>query len=120
MKQTRAELKKLDVKTWKVLTTHGFHHPKSSIPRLYLHRKRRGRGLTGVETTHDCECSTLAKYILDSKDAPTQIVQDTPTPMQKFLMKFILCPKHTDPNAVDNAHHNALLAKPMHSIFLAQ
>eukprot|EP00957_Ditylum_brightwellii_P109238 8333065-Ditylum_brightwellii.AAC.1 len=71
MKWTRTELKKLDVKTRKLLTTYGFHHPKSSIPRLYLHRTRRGRGLTGVETTHDCECSALAKYILDSMDALT-------------------------------------------------
>eukprot|EP00957_Ditylum_brightwellii_P011954 901524-Ditylum_brightwellii.AAC.1 len=33
MKWTRAELRKLDAKTRKLLTTHGFHHPKSSIPR---------------------------------------------------------------------------------------
>eukprot|EP00957_Ditylum_brightwellii_P076005 5777610-Ditylum_brightwellii.AAC.1 len=33
----RAELHKLDSKTHQLLTTHGFHHPKSSIHRLYLH-----------------------------------------------------------------------------------
>eukprot|EP00957_Ditylum_brightwellii_P018294 1378020-Ditylum_brightwellii.AAC.1 len=93
MKWTRAELKKLVVKTQKLLTAHGFHHPKSSIPRLYLHRTRGGRGLTGVETTHDCECSALAKYILDRTDALTQIVQDTPTRTQKFLMKFASRPQ---------------------------
>eukprot|EP00957_Ditylum_brightwellii_P043709 3313901-Ditylum_brightwellii.AAC.1 len=120
MKWTRAELKKLDVKTRKLLTTHGFHHPKLSIPCLYLHCTCRGRGLTGVETTHDCECSALAKYILDSMDALTQIVQDTPTQTQKFLMKVASHPKHTDHSAVDNAHHNALLAKPMHGNFFAQ
>eukprot|EP00957_Ditylum_brightwellii_P023012 1736799-Ditylum_brightwellii.AAC.1 len=114
MKWTRAELKKLDIKTQRLLTTHGFHHPKSSILRLYLHRTHRGRGLTGMVTTYDCECSALAKYILDSMDALTQIVRDIATPMQNFLMKFALCPKHTDPKAVDNAHHDTLLAKPMH------
>eukprot|EP00957_Ditylum_brightwellii_P083627 6356961-Ditylum_brightwellii.AAC.1 len=108
------------MKTQKLLTTHGFHHPKLSIPHLDLHHKCGGRGLTGVKTTHDCECFALAKYILDSKDALTQIVRDTPTPTQKFLMKFASRPKHIDPNAVDNAHHNALLAKLMHGNFFAQ
>eukprot|EP00957_Ditylum_brightwellii_P028097 2121281-Ditylum_brightwellii.AAC.1 len=119
-KWTRAKLRKLDVKTQKLLITHGFHHPKLSIPCLYLHCTHRGRGLTGVETTHDCECSALAKYILDSMDALTQIVQDIPTLTQKFLMKFASRPKHTDPNTVDNAHHNDLLAKPMHGKYFAQ
>eukprot|EP00957_Ditylum_brightwellii_P122840 9367115-Ditylum_brightwellii.AAC.1 len=35
-------------------------------------------------------------------------------------MKFALCPKHTDPNAIDNDHHNALLVKPMHGKFFTQ
>eukprot|EP00957_Ditylum_brightwellii_P108334 8264539-Ditylum_brightwellii.AAC.1 len=35
-------------------------------------------------------------------------------------MKFALRPKHTDPNSVDNAHHNALLAKLMHDKKFAQ
>eukprot|EP00957_Ditylum_brightwellii_P098462 7501476-Ditylum_brightwellii.AAC.1 len=41
-------------------------------------------------------------------------------PMQKFLMKFALCPKHTDPNAVDNGHHQVLLARVMHGKFFIQ
>eukprot|EP00957_Ditylum_brightwellii_P099050 7544667-Ditylum_brightwellii.AAC.1 len=120
MKWTRVELQKLDVKTRKLLTTHGFHHPKSSIPCLYLYHLHRGRGITGMETAHDCKCSNLVKYILESTDALMQIVQDTPTQMQKFLMKFALRPKHTYPNAVDNGHHQALLARPMHGKFFAQ
>eukprot|EP00957_Ditylum_brightwellii_P058571 4441244-Ditylum_brightwellii.AAC.1 len=35
-------------------------------------------------------------------------------------MKFALCPKHTDPNAVGNDHHQALLAKLMHGTFFVQ
>eukprot|EP00957_Ditylum_brightwellii_P040948 3100488-Ditylum_brightwellii.AAC.1 len=120
IKWTRAELQKLDVKTRKLLTTHGFYHPKLSIPHLCLHCTHRGRGITGVETTHDCECSALVKYILESTGTLTQIVRDTPTMTQKFLMKFASRPKHTDPNAVDNDHHQALLAKPMHGKFFTQ
>eukprot|EP00957_Ditylum_brightwellii_P078260 5950370-Ditylum_brightwellii.AAC.1 len=79
-----------------------------------------GRGLTGVETTHDCKCSALAKYIFKSTDALTQIVQDTPMLTQKFLMKFASRPKHTDPNVVGNAHHQALIATPMHGKFFVK
>eukprot|EP00957_Ditylum_brightwellii_P174871 13315117-Ditylum_brightwellii.AAC.1 len=35
-------------------------------------------------------------------------------------MKFASLPKHTDPKAVDNAHHNALLAKLMYGKFFTQ
>eukprot|EP00957_Ditylum_brightwellii_P025255 1911743-Ditylum_brightwellii.AAC.1 len=121
MKWSLAELRKLDVKTRKLLTLHDFHHPKLSIPHLYLHCLHGRRGLTGVETTHDCKCSALVKYILENTDALMQIVQDTPTSTQEFLMKLALCPKHTIPNAVDNGHHQALLAKTMHGrLFIQQ
>eukprot|EP00957_Ditylum_brightwellii_P045012 3414476-Ditylum_brightwellii.AAC.1 len=39
---------------------------------------------------------------------------------QKFLMKFASRPNHTDPNVVHNAHHQALIAKPMHGKFFVQ
>eukprot|EP00957_Ditylum_brightwellii_P120785 9212761-Ditylum_brightwellii.AAC.1 len=68
-----------------MLTTYGFHHPKSSVHRLYLHQSRGGRGLTGFEATHDCECSGLASYLLESNDALTKVVQEAPTSNQKFL-----------------------------------
>eukprot|EP00957_Ditylum_brightwellii_P048736 3697702-Ditylum_brightwellii.AAC.1 len=35
-------------------------------------------------------------------------------------MKFALHPKHTDPNAVDNGHHQVLLTKPMPGKFFVQ
>eukprot|EP00957_Ditylum_brightwellii_P180495 13749313-Ditylum_brightwellii.AAC.1 len=44
-------------------------------------------------------------------------LSDTQTPMQKFLMEFSSQPKHTKPTMIDDHHHNALLAKPMHGQF---
>jgi len=38
------ELQKLDQKTRKLLTIHGQHHPKAEVDRLYVPRKRGGRG----------------------------------------------------------------------------
>eukprot|EP00957_Ditylum_brightwellii_P090612 6901050-Ditylum_brightwellii.AAC.1 len=47
MKWTKDKLRKLDIKTCKLLTMHGHHHPKASTHRLYLHWSQGGQGLTG-------------------------------------------------------------------------
>ena len=39
-----SEVKRLDVKIRKMITTHSIHHPKADIHRLYLPRSSRGRG----------------------------------------------------------------------------
>eukprot|EP00957_Ditylum_brightwellii_P208720 15358657-Ditylum_brightwellii.AAC.2 len=110
MKWTRAELRKLDVKTRKMLMTYGFHYPKSSVHILYFHRLRGGRGLTGVEETHDCECSGLADYLIESNDVLTRVVQEMPIPTQKFLMKFAFNPS-TTPSLSKQCTANALYNK---------
>jgi hypothetical protein len=43
------EIQKLDRKTRKMLTSHGQHHPRADIYRLYVPRKEGGRGLMQVE-----------------------------------------------------------------------
>eukprot|EP00957_Ditylum_brightwellii_P023489 1772221-Ditylum_brightwellii.AAC.1 len=73
MKWAKCELRKLDVKTRKMLTMKGIHHPKGNVNCLYLHRNKGGRELTGVEDTHNCECAALAKYMLHSNDPLTQM-----------------------------------------------
>eukprot|EP00957_Ditylum_brightwellii_P140756 10722296-Ditylum_brightwellii.AAC.1 len=54
--------------------------------------RARGGGLTGAKDTQNCECAALAKYVLNITDPLTQMGQNTPTPMQKFLLKFTLSP----------------------------
>eukprot|EP00957_Ditylum_brightwellii_P211395 15366126-Ditylum_brightwellii.AAC.2 len=44
MKLTKGKLRKLDVKTKKMLTMNGIHHPKGIVHCLYLHRSKGGRG----------------------------------------------------------------------------
>jgi hypothetical protein len=41
----QAELQTLDRKTRKLLTTHGQHHTRADLDRLYVPRKQGGRGL---------------------------------------------------------------------------
>eukprot|EP00957_Ditylum_brightwellii_P184848 14078511-Ditylum_brightwellii.AAC.1 len=55
----------------------------------------------GVEDTHNCECAALAKYVLHSDDPLTQMLQNTPTPTQKFLLKYAAAPKFTTPDIVN-------------------
>eukprot|EP00957_Ditylum_brightwellii_P073929 5618008-Ditylum_brightwellii.AAC.1 len=79
-----------------------------------------GRGLIGVEAIHDFECSGLACYVLESDNAFTQVVQETPTPTQSFLMKCSSRQKYTSPSNMNNKHHNAILAKLMHGKLFVQ
>ena len=47
-----SEVKKIDVKVRKMMTTHSMHHPKADIHRLYLQRSNRGRSLTQLELSY--------------------------------------------------------------------
>eukprot|EP00957_Ditylum_brightwellii_P142475 10854605-Ditylum_brightwellii.AAC.1 len=87
MKWTKGELRKLDVKTQKMLTMEGIHHPKGNVYCLYLHMSKGRRGLVGVEDTHNCKYAALAKYVLNGTNMLTQMICMTTTPMQKFLLK---------------------------------
>eukprot|EP00957_Ditylum_brightwellii_P072737 5528699-Ditylum_brightwellii.AAC.1 len=73
MEWTKGKLRKLDVKTRKMLTMKRIHHPKGNVHCQYLHRSKGGRGLTRVEDTHNCECAALAQYVLHSNDPLTQM-----------------------------------------------
>jgi len=85
-----------------------------------LHRSKGGRGLTGVEDTHNCECAALAKYVIHIDDPLTQMVQTTPTPTQKFLMKYAAAPKFMTPDMTDDNHRKGLNEKPLHGKFFRQ
>ena len=63
------ELQKLDRKTRKLLTTHGQHHPKADVDRLYVPRKQVGRGLMQLEAAHAVEITKMMEYV-DRKEEP--------------------------------------------------
>ena len=73
-----------------------------------------------MEDTHNCECAALAKYVIHSGDPLTQMVQNTSTPTQKFLLKFASAPKFISPKIVDDNHHKCLCEKPLHGKFFCQ
>eukprot|EP00957_Ditylum_brightwellii_P058947 4470638-Ditylum_brightwellii.AAC.1 len=120
MKWTRCELRKLDVKARKMLITKRVHHLKGNVYHLYLRRSKGGRGLREMEDTNDCECTALAAYVFKSTDVLTQIVCDTPTPMQKFIFKFVSSPKLTTLKLTDDNHHHCLKEKHLHGKLFKQ
>jgi len=76
---------------------YGFHHPKSIIHQLHLHWSWEWRGITGIETIYDCECSVLTMNILESSDYLKKIVCDTQTQILTLILKFISNPKFATP-----------------------
>jgi hypothetical protein len=67
------EIKQIDRKTRKMLTTYKIHHPKAHIDRLYVKRKEGGRELVHVEAAYKREIINIAEY-LNSKHKGDQFV----------------------------------------------
>ena len=63
-----SEVKRLDVKIRKMMTTHSMHHPKANIHRLYLSRNSGGRGLTQLELSYKTSTIGLFRYLNLSDD----------------------------------------------------
>lgn len=53
MKWKKDALQKIDRRTRKLMTMHKIFNPNSDVQRLYLPRKKGGRGLTGCEDCHN-------------------------------------------------------------------
>ena len=64
----RDEIDQLDVKTRKVLTMTGSMHTNSDINRLYLTRKKGGRGLQCIADIFDTRQVHLAQLVEDEKE----------------------------------------------------
>ena len=63
-----SEVKRLDIKIRKMMTTHNMHHPKDDIHCLYLPRSNRGRGLTQLELSYKTSTIDLFWYLNLSDD----------------------------------------------------
>ena len=63
LKRTRDELKQMDQRTRKLMTTHKALNPIDDIDRLYVSRKEGGRGLASIEDSVDVSIQWLEDYI---------------------------------------------------------
>ena len=62
------ELRKMDRKTRKMLTTYRALHPQADVDRLYLKRNEGGRGMISVEDCIDLEVGNLKEYVNESEE----------------------------------------------------
>ena len=65
---TEGDLKKMDVKTRKILSMAGAFHTRGSSHRLYIKRKEGGKGLIRVEDCVKMERANLKSYLSDSEE----------------------------------------------------
>ena len=63
LKWAREELKQIDQRTRKLMTTHKALHPRDDVNRLYVLRKEGGRGLTSNEDNVDVSIQQFEDYI---------------------------------------------------------
>lgn len=57
------EIRKIDIKTRKLLTIHHAHHPKADVDRIYVNRKTGGRGLKQLEGSFKAAMINTAEYL---------------------------------------------------------
>jgi hypothetical protein len=69
------ELQKLDRKTRKLPTNHGWHHTKADADCLYVTRKQGGRGLMQLEGAHEVEITKLVEFVDSKADTLIQTVR---------------------------------------------
>ena len=68
---TIEDMKRMDIKTRKMLTMGGALHPRANVGRLYLKRREGGRGLISVEECIKAESKGLYEYIQEkAKEEP--------------------------------------------------
>ena len=63
-----SEVKGLDTKVRKIMTTQGMHHPRTDIHRLYLPRSNKGRGLTQLKLSYKTSTTGPFRYLNLSDD----------------------------------------------------
>ena len=110
------------MKTCKLLTKHGFHHPKSNTHRLYLSRKHGGRGLIGVMDCHQQECEALAGYLKEARgrDPLVRIVEQVESRKTNGIMKYYVGTKNKSAHDIDKTHQENLHAMKLHGEYFNQ
>ena len=65
---TKDEVRNMDRKTRKLLTTYRTLHPQADVDRLYMKRERGGRGMIAIEDCVGMEISNLKAYLERSEE----------------------------------------------------
>ena len=75
----KSELQAIDRKTRKLFTIYGALHPKSDVDRLYIPRKKGGRGLISIEDCVGLAIRGLEVYVHGSEERLIQVARGDQT-----------------------------------------
>ena len=109
------DLRQLDRSTRKMMTMNGALHPKSDVHRLYVPRKKGGRGLVGCEGCVRTEENNLGWYIKNSEEKLLQGVRAV------GVIETEAVKSNNDfKEDIKNANLNSWKEKRMHGQFLSE
>ena len=120
LKWTTAELKQIDRKTRKIFTKYKFHHPKSNLHRLYLHRKLGGRGIISAEDCHRQECWALAEHINTNEDPITKIVLESESTKKLGILRYLNNEKKGNSVKINEEHYKSLKEMNLHGQYFKE
>lgn len=125
------DLKKIDIKTRKILAMSKAHQQKADVDRLYLPTDQGGRGLTSLETLHKTQIIKYKTYLETEKDHILRAIVEHDKNKDKYsIFKDARAylneiglgnEKYTDKelrNAVIKTISNKIKAKPLHGQFI--
>ena len=81
---TMSDIRKLDVKTRKIMICNNMRHPKSDISRLYLPRIEGGRGLLQLEASYRVATIGLSTYLTETTDDFLKLVYSHEQSKRKY------------------------------------
>ena len=93
IKWNREELQEIDRKSRKIMTMNKELHPRSDAARIYVARKKGGRGVISCESCVRREESNLSWYVRNSEEALLRKVGDS---------KVVNISKAVDPKGMEN------------------
>jgi hypothetical protein len=113
---TATELRAIDSKTRRTLKTHGAHHPQGDVDRLYVNRKRGGRGLQSVEEVVRREENSLTTFMANTTD--TELLSFKPHMEKEKILKGEEIDKVIDKQRDEAFRHRTWEDKVMHGQYL--
>ena len=106
----KAELKRIDRKTRKLLTIYKIFHPQGDVDGLYWKRSEGGRGLLSVEECVEMEATSLA-YYMEAKEE--KLLKEV---VKEGLLPFKRSPKEKKKELMEK-RKNTYLAKDLHPVY---
>ena len=111
LKWSNTDLQKIDMNTRKILTKGRIHHPASSVTRLYLPRRKGGRGLCSVEDTCKKQKIKLKEFFTNNQSNLHRVIvaaDKNYSPLNLSNPQELVVIEDTEERI------NALKAKPLH------